>query len=179
MDQNSLVALDRARLQLSIAYPDRATCAEVLRRRLIVLIAAAGHTISSAAALAGLHHHIVVRKLAAPERPASERRPLDEETIVRLLAAIARAPEALVSCDFEVGDETILQWLAERRAEARKAGNWLSAKKHSEPVSAAVALWPTDAAERIDRLVALGFVVRSEDGATLSITTTGSACAVR
>lgn len=177
MNIDSVVAVRRALLQLSIDHPDTATCAEVLRRRLIVLIAAAGHTISSAAALAGLHHHIVVRKLAAPERPASERRPLDEETIVRLLAAIARAPEALVSCDFEVGDEAILQWLAERRAEARKAGNWLSAKKHSEPIEAAE-LFPGDPA-RVARLERLGFVVRSEDGATLSITTTGSACAVR
>lgn len=176
MNLEAVVAVRQATLQLSINFPQ--DHAEVLRRRVIALIAAAGHTISSAASAAGLHHNIVVRKLASPERPASERRPLDEATIVALLAGIARAPSALVELDIALGDELVLQWLAQGRAEARKAGSWLSAKKHSETIADACVRWP-DAAARIDRLARAGFVVVSEDGASLSITQTGSACAVR
>ena len=171
-----IVAVRRVLLRLSIDHPDGATCAEVLRRRLIALIAQAGFTLSSAASAAGLHHAMLVRKLSHPDRPAAERRPLDESTIAAVLSAIARAPEALVTCPIQPGDEAVLQWLAEGKTAARRGGNWLDAKRHSEPVSEAQARWP-DADERIARLHGLGFLNR-EDG-TLSITPTGSACAVR
>lgn len=187
-----IVAVRRTLLEMSINIPDDARCAEVLRRRLIALIAQAGFTMASAAAAAGLHHSMVVRKLAHPDRPAAERRPLDESTIAALLSAIARAPSALVSLDVEPGDEEVLQWLSAGRQAARKVGTWLDAKRHSEAMTDAIARWP-DANERIARLVAAGFVTIGdgpavvEDAAkaeisipaTLSITPTGTACAVR
>jgi len=173
-----IVAVRRVLLELSIKIPDDALRAEVIRRRMIALIAQAGHTLSSAAAAAGLHHAMVVRKLAHPDRPSTERRSLDEATIAALLSTIARAPSALVSLDFFPGDEAPLQWLSEGRQAARKAGSWKDASKHSEAYTDALAKWPDDAEARIFRCVAAGFVVHGEDG-RLTITPTGTACAVR
>ncbi len=173
-----IVAVRRALLELSIKIPDSAVCAETTRRRLIALIAQAGYTLSSAATAAGLHHAMVVRKLAHPDRPATERRPLDEGTIAALLSAIARPASALVKLDFFPGDEAPLQWLSEGRQAARKAGNWLDAKKHSEAYADALEKWPDDAELRIGRCVLAGFLIHGEDG-RLTITPTGTACAVR
>ena len=182
--------LRRALDTIADAHPESAE--EVIRRRLIALIALAEIPLTHVSGKIGMAHGLLARKLAAPDVAAKDRRPLDDETIGRILDAIDADPSRLVELDHVPGDAEVLLWLVGAVQTSRSEGlsRYLSAKIRL-PVSEARELW-TDADARIRRLHALGLLSIEDDQGTLlppsdevahtgrlSATRSGWACAAR
>ncbi len=165
--------LRRALESIADRFPDIAE--EVIRRRLIALIAESGLTVTSAAEHIGMAHGLLARKLAGPGTAPSNRRPLDDETIDRIVTSIGCGPDRIAEIRHDHEDVEVLHWLADAARESG-ASRYIVARLRLPTVDA-VAKWP-DAPARIDRLAALGFVTVDGDG-MIAFTPAGRTCAAR